>query len=114
MNKKLVKKYSILTVASLGAIIAAFLLISPENKPLPYIFIPVVLAWIFFFSATRVTFALIFKDESRIRTLMAFVCVSLLVLLGLLSGVGQLSVSDVILAFSLVVVSTFYFYRMWS
>lgn len=56
----------------------------------------------------------IFKEESRIRTLMSIVCVSLTVLLGLLSGVGQLSVSDVILAFSLVVVSTFYFYRMWS
>ena len=114
MNKKLITKYTALAIISLSAIIAAFLLIAPEDKPLPYIFIPVVLAWIFLFSSVRVAFALILKKESRIRTLMVFVCVSLLVLLGLLSGVGQLSASDVILAFSLVVVSTFYFYRMWS
>jgi len=114
MNKKLIKKYSLVVVVSFSAIVASFLLISPENKPLPYIFIPVVLVWVFLFSLVRSLFAVIFKAESRIRTLMVFVCVSLFVLLGLLSGVGQLSVSDVVLAFSLVVVSTFYFYRMWS
>jgi len=114
MNKKLIKKYTVLAVTSLSAIIASFLLITPDNKPLPYIFVPVVLAWVFLFSLVRVAIAVISRDESRIRTLMGFICVSLVVLLGLLSGVGQLSLSDVILAFSLVVVSTFYFYRMWS
>jgi hypothetical protein len=114
MNKKLVRKYTVVALVSFSAIVATFLLISPENKPLPYIFIPVVLVWLFLFSLIRSTFAVIFKTESRVRTLMVFVCVSLLVLLGLLSGVGQLSISDIILAFSLVVVSTFYFYRMWS
>lgn len=96
MNKKLIRKYTVVALSSLFAIAASFLLISPENKPLPYIFIPVVLVWIFLFSLVRATFAVIFKAESRIRMLMVFVCVSLFVLLGLLSGVGQLSVSDVI------------------
>lgn len=114
MNKKLIIMHSVLSIISFSAIITMFLLISPQNKPLPYIFIPVVLAWIFLFSLSRVFFAVVFKEESRMRILMSIVCVSLTVLLGLLSGVGQLSVSDVILAFSLVVVSTFYFYRMWS
>jgi hypothetical protein len=114
MNKKLINKYTIATLVSLIALMSLFMLVNPENKPLPYIFGPVLLAWVFLYSLSRSILSIIYTEDSRVRSLIVFVSVSLVVLLGLLSGVGQLSVSDVILAFSLVAVSTFYFYRMWS
>lgn len=113
MNK-FINRSSVIFVLSSIALFSFFIFVSPEGKPLPYIFLPVVLTWVMLFSFAQIISKLLFKENSRIRTVIVFVCVSFAVLILLLSGIGQLTVSDIILASVLVIVSTFYFYRTWS
>lgn len=113
MNK-LINKTSLAFVISTMCLFGFFVFVSPEGKPLPYIFLPVILTWIMLFSFAQFISKLLFKDSSRVRTVIVFVCVSFAVLILLLSGIGQLTASDIVLASVLVIVSTFYFYRTWS
>lgn len=96
------------------ALTSFFLFVQPEGKPLIYIFFPVMLMWIFLFSVVQILMTLLFKNQSTIRSIVSFIGVSTIVLLLLLSGVDQLTVNDIILTSGLVVISGFYFYRMWS
>lgn len=114
MKKTHLKKRIVLTVASLISLISLFLLVQPEGKSLIYIFIPVLLLWIFLFSLVSIMMILVFKTNTRLHTIATFVGVSAVVLMVLLSGVDQLTVTDVVLATGLVAVSGFYFYRMWG
>jgi hypothetical protein len=113
MNK-FINKATIAFILSTVLLFSFFVFVSPEGKPLPYIFFPVVLIWIVLFSFAQIISRLLFKESSRVRTVIMFVCVSFAVLILLLSGIGQLSASDIVLASVLVIVSTFYFYRTWS
>jgi hypothetical protein len=114
MMKKLLNRSVLAFAVSSLSLLGFFLLVNPEGKPLPYIFLPVVLIWVMLFSFAQILIKVVFKDTSRMRTVIVFVAVSFIVLLLLLSGIGQLTVSDVVLASVLVMVSTFYFYRTWS
>lgn len=108
------KKHILLMITSLTCLVLLFLLVQPEGKPLVYIFFPVVLMWLFLYSVVQVIFGLLFKERSLMRSILAFVGVSFVVLLILLSGVDQLTVTDIVLSSGLVLVSSFYFYRMWD
>ncbi len=114
MKKYIFNKHLLSLLVSLTVLILFFLLIQPEGKPLPYIFVPVLLIWVILYSVTQLMLRIMFKGESRFRSIISFMGVSSIVMLVLLSGVGQLSYSDVILALALVIISGFYFYRMWS
>jgi len=112
--KKFLNHSVLAFIISTLSLLGFFLFINPEGKPLPYIFLPVVLIWVMLFSFAQIIMGLFFKESSRVRTIMVFVTVSFMVLLLLLSGIGQLTGSDIVLASVLVIVSTFYFYRTWS
>jgi hypothetical protein len=114
MTKKNLLKYLFVPILSLGGLVFFFVSVNPEGKPLVYIFIPVVLLWIFLFTVVQGLLMVIFKKKSQLRSILSIAGVSTVVLLMLLSGVNQLNVADIILSFSLVMVSSFYFYRMWS
>jgi len=115
MIKKNPKRfYFAVYIISTVSLIVFFLLIHPESKPLPYIFAPVVLVWFSLFSFLQLILRQFMKNPSRLVSILISVAVSLSILLLLLSGVGQLTVSDVVLAAGLVAVSTFYFYRSWG
>lgn len=101
-------------IASFTALVLLFLLVQPEGKPLIYIFFPVVLIWLFLFSLVQIIFGMLFSERNLMRSIIAFVGVSFVVLLILLSGVDQLTVTDIVLSSGLVIVSSFYFYRMWN
>jgi hypothetical protein len=114
MNKRKQLKHFVLGLVSLAALIGFFLLIDPEGKPLVYIFIPVVLIWIILYSIVQVITIFFFNEKSTLRSILTVVGVSTIVLLLLLSGVDQLTVADILLSMSLVFITSFYFYRMWS
>lgn len=114
MKHYIFNKRILLLVTSFAVLVGFFFMIDPEGKPLPYIFVPVVLVWVFLFCFVQTIFSLIFNKHSRIRSIISFVGVSMVVLLLLLSGVGQLTTSDIVLSGGLVLISSFYFYRMWS
>jgi predicted neutral ceramidase superfamily lipid hydrolase len=102
-----------LALASLSCLVGFFLLISPEEKPLVYVFLPVIFVWAFLFSLVRLITVVVFKKTSRMYTVMGFVGVSFVVLIFLLSGVGQLTIRDVVLMSALALIGSFYFYRAW-
>lgn len=114
MKKHYIKKRLAILLISFAALTSFFLFVQPEGKSLIFIFIPVVLAWILLFSLVQLLVAMFFKEKSVFRSIISFVGVSLVILLLLLSGVDQLTITDVILASGLVLISGFYFYRMWS
>ena len=114
MNKKSIIKFLLLGLASSVALTSFFILIDPEGKPLVYIFVPVILIWIILYSAVRIILSFVFREKNTLRSILTVVGVSTIVLLILLSGVDQLTIADIILSMSLVLVSSFYFYRMWS
>jgi hypothetical protein len=115
MNKKKeILKYSLLSFVSLVSLIAFFVQINPEGRPLIYIFVPVVFAWTFLFGVAQSVLTLLFQEKSSLRSILSIAIVSTAVLLLLLSGVDQLTVADIVLSFGLVIMSSFYFYRMWS
>jgi hypothetical protein len=114
MKKHFIKKHIILALSSFSALVLIFINIDPEGKPLVYIFVPVVLVWIFLFSLLQIVLSIFFKQKSLLRSIISFIGVSTVVLMLLLSGVNQLKGIDIILSAGLVIVSSFYFYRMWS
>jgi hypothetical protein len=114
MNKYFLIKHIAGLVLSLGALVSFFLFVQPEGKPLIYIFVPVVLVWVFLFCLTQIIMGQFFKESSLLRSILSFMGVSSVVLLLLLSGVDQLTTMDIVLSVSLVMISSFYFYRMWS
>lgn len=114
MNKKVLIKHFIAAILSLFGLVFFLIAVNPEDKPLFYIFVPVVLVWIFLFMVSQIIIAIIFKEKSRIKSILSVSIVSAIVLLLLLSGLNQLTVADIILSTSLVLVASFYFYRMWS
>lgn len=109
-NKLLLLGLLLLSIFSLALI---FLLVSPENKPLLLVFIPVVLVWMALYAFAKLILILIFNKTNRLQNVSVTVGVSFVVLLFLLSGVGQLSVTDLILILILAIISAFYFYRTW-
>jgi len=114
MKKHIINKYLVGLVLSLGLLILFFLFVNPAGKPLVYIFLPVVLVWVFLFCLLQILTNFLFKQRSLLRSILSFMAVSTAVLLLLLSGVDQLTGVDVVLSVGLVLISSFYFYRMWS
>lgn len=112
MGSKL--RYTTLLGASSGLLAVIFLLINPQDKPIAYIFVPVLLVWLILYSVARLALLLFIKEPSKLHVVIASVSVSLLVLLFLLSGIGQLTLPDVVLVVSLGAVCAFYFYRSWT
>ncbi len=114
---KKVPKTAILSATALlcmGGLFVAFLFINPIDKPLIYVFIPVVLFWGLLFSVIHLVSRVIYPGKSKVRSILIFVSVTTIVLLLLLSGVGQLTVGDVVLTVCLSAISSFYFYRSWG
>jgi hypothetical protein len=114
MEKHFMVKRLLGMMISFGALTAFFLFVQPEGKPLIYIFLPVLLVWVFLFCLTQIIAAQVFKESSLLQSILSFTGVSMAVLLMLLSGVDQLTTVDIVLSVSLVLISTFYFYRMWN
>lgn len=99
---------------SVTVIIGLFLLVNPEDKPLIYVFIPVLLLWVALFSFVRLLTEIFIDRPGKLHRVIAATGVSFAVLLFLLSGIGQLTAVDFILLLVLGVISVFYFYRAWS
>lgn len=110
------KKLSHLSIILVGtaSLITMFLFVNPEDKSLIYIFIPVIILWITLYNSVKLLLLVFMKQPSKLHTVFAFVGVSFLILLFLLSGIGQLSTRDIVLVVCLAVVSGFYFYRTWA
>lgn len=114
MNKKLFLKNFLVAILSLSGLIVFLITVNPDDKPLFYVFVPVVLVWIFLFMVSQIIITVVFDKKSRIKSILSVSIVSTIVVLLLLSGLNQLTVADIILSTSLVLVASFYFYRMWS
>lgn len=112
MMKSKVKLTGLL-IGSLLLLVTVFLSVDPEGRPLIFVFVPVLLIWVALYSGAKLSIEVFFKNPSKMHSVIAFVASSFLVLLFLLSGIGQLTLRDVILVLSLGVVSGFYFYRTW-
>jgi len=104
----------VLILVDIILLLGVLLFINPESKSLIYIFLPILLVWIAVFNILKLIDTILFKKNKKIHTVLIFVGTSLLVLLLLLSGIGQLTLRDVFLSSGLAVVSSFYFYRSWA
>lgn len=99
---------------SLCLLLFFFLFIDPSNRSLVFVFIPVVLFWLLLFFLSQMLIGLFVRRNKRLFTILAIIAVSTVVLLILLSGIGQLSVVDIVLTTCLCIVCSFYFYRSWD
>jgi hypothetical protein len=103
----------VVSLLSFAALLMVLLLINPRDKPLVYIYIPIILASIAIFALLRV-FTSILTMSKRTSLISSSTLTFSLMLLLVLSGTGQLSWSDIILTVTLSVVGVFYFYRTWA
>ncbi len=102
-----------LAVGVLGS--SYFLLfVNPRNKPFSVILLPIIFIWITGYSLLMLVFGLLIKKWKRTYTIVVTVLISLIVSLLLLSGVGQLSLIDVLLTSALTIIGAFYFSRSWD
>jgi hypothetical protein len=101
-------------LVSFFMLISFFLFVNPSDRSLVFIFIPVVLFWLLLFFASQIAIRLFLKDSSRILYVLSTIVVSTIVLLILLSGIGQLSTGDVVLTTCLCAICSFYFYKSWE
>lgn len=106
-------KFLIVFIASSALLISIFVLINPENKPIFYVFIPVLLMWVTLYALARLILSFLVNNSTKLQKVFIFVGCSLLILLLLLSGIGQLTIRDVVLVLCLAVIGGFYFYRSW-
>lgn len=90
------------------------MLVDPIGKSLVYVFVPVVLVWLALFSLLRLLMELFVDQPGKLHKVMVSVGVSFVVLLFLLSGIGQLTFVDIVLVTILSILSIFYFYRSWA
>lgn len=110
--KKKIKLLAVFT-ASIGLILLIFVSVNPEGRPLIFIFLPVLLLWAILYSGISLLLEIFVKKTTKAQSVITFVGTSLLVLLFLLSGVGQLTLRDIVLVVSLGIIGSFYFYRTW-
>ena len=109
-NKLLV----ILFLACAISLVAVFGLVNPQDKQIIYIFLPVILIWGLIYSTLMLIIHNVLKITSKLGEIIVFVVSGFVVMLLLLSGIGQLTTGDIVLTTFLATVSTFYFYRSWS
>lgn len=112
-QKSLYKNLTIFAVASL-LLLATLMLINPTEKSIIFIFVPVALVWVMLFSLCRMYILLFVRHNKKLYTVLSFVSVSVVILLLLMSGIGQLKIIDIALVGLLACISAFYFYRSWS
>lgn len=112
-----IKKLIIMTsgfLLSFFSLLLFFLFVNPSDRSLVFVFIPVLLFWFLLFFVSQIGIQLLSKGSSRILQALSIISVSTVVLLILLSGIGQLSTTDVVLTACLCAVCSFYFYRSWE
>lgn len=113
VHTKIIKP-GLLALVSFITLACVMLFIDPTNKSVVYILIPVLLVWLASFSVLQVTGLIIFKGQNALYTIFSMVVTSAGVLLMLLSGLGQLSIRDMVLTLLLTLIASFYVYRTWS
>jgi len=99
---------------SFATLLFFFLFIDPSDRSLVFIFVPVVLFWLMLFFTAQIFIKLLAKDHRKLYNTLAIIGISTIVLLLLLSGIGQLSVADIVLTICLCAICSFYFYRSWD
>ena len=113
MNKKIALP---LTLAVLSAI-ALFLVvtqINPIGKEVVVVILPIILLWITLASLARTLLVVLGVSKNKSAVALGYGGASLIVILLLLRGVGQLTVVDGALVVALIVLMSFYFSRTWS
>lgn len=100
-------------LSSSALLLLIFVLVNPEGRHLILIFLPVILLWIMLYSGAKLILEIFMKKTTKLHSVITFVITSFIILLFLLSGVGQLTLRDIVLVVTLGVVSGFYFYRTW-
>jgi hypothetical protein len=106
-----------MTVGSVTAMVLLFIFMSvvnPTGRPLYILIVPIVLAWTALYLLLRLLFVLFLRRDSKIQKVLLLAISSALILLLMLSGIGELKTIDIVLVLLLSVVSTVYFYRTWS
>lgn len=104
----------IVGLLSLIALALVLLYVDPTNTSIVYILMPVVLVWVGVFCMLQVFGLLFFRRRNTLFVTFSAVLTSASVLLMLLSGLGQLTVRDVVLTILLTTIASFYIYRTWS
>ncbi len=112
--KKILNKTSILFVAATVALILMTTLVNPENSSVLFIFIPIVLTWIVGVCALKTIISVTKLKNSNLWSIIVYILVSFLIVIMLLSGLGQLTAQDVIITVLLATLVTFYIHRLYS
>ena len=109
------QKYRQASVSVAAAVaLALFVLnVNPQDKPLPVLLIPVILGWIVVYGFLNILLNLLFNKNHRLNKVISFALTTGAVFLLLISGVGAITVGDLLLVVALVVIGTFYFYKTW-
>lgn len=113
-HKKNVYKNIATLIVACVALLMTLIFINPSEKSIIFVFIPIVLVWVMLFSVCRIYILLFVRHNAKLYTVLSFVAVSVVILLLLMSGIGQLKVVDIALVGLLACISAFYFYRSWA
>ena len=113
MHTKIIKPGAV-GLISFAALASVMLFVDPTNKSVVYILIPVLLVWVTSFCVLQVAGLILFKSQHALYTIFSMVITSAGVLLMLLSGLGQLTLRDMVLTVLLTAIASFYVYRTWS
>ncbi len=113
MYTKIIKPLITGTISAV-LLTAVLLLIDPTDKSVVYILLPVILSWVCLFSLLQVIGTIVLRGRHALYTVFSMVMASAAVLLLLLSGLGQLTIRDVVLTLLLTSIASFYIYRTWS
>lgn len=103
----------LLLVLSTVTLIFFLMLVSPSDASFVVSFFPLLLVWLIFYSLIMST-RLLFKSARKpILHTVAATIATVAMLLIMFSALGQLSVFDISLLFSLAFLGVFYFRRSW-
>ena len=114
LRKKITTRLLIIAVSACF-LTAYLLLVDPTNGGLLTILVPIMFAWAMLFLMTQTVLESVLRNTRHtvIRFVSATVTSSSLFFL-LLSGIGTISIVDILLTTSLVVIMGFYVSRLWK
>ena len=100
-------------ICSIGLIFYLFF-VDPSGGGLVTILIPILIAWIIIFTSLNMILENIVRTKRSVTRFTSAIITSSVLFFMLLSGIGTISIVDILLTTSLVIIAGFYVARLWK
>jgi len=105
---------AMVAAGSTGLLLAFLLMTSPDEDNFALSFVPLVLMWLAVYSASGAIMNFLFKNPRKVVvSVLKTALASVSTLMVMFSALGQVSIADVVVLLSLVLLGSFYFDRTW-